>query len=448
MMMQASCSCFIYALLLITPVHGYDLLINASAGGGFYLDMMDGVTNETIGRMYQDPVFDSTGTRIGTNQGYVYYFDNPENDTEMNSNSNRYMFLDGGNLIMLNSFIVSGTGTFEKFTGGMIQETIVPDEVVYAAEMTLIERNDEPAVTDLSDDNIVTNFLITSVGGYYFPITSGDSQQIGEKFQNPMLDSDNNVIGVNQGFGYNFPNDTYIFDLGYTGAELLNTNRIFQFDNGERIFAINQVVVFGSGPYQKYEGSTFLEDIISADPDYVANISLVIDAADTAQDDATVASSDAVLRITNENGFYEAMFDSKTGNQIGIRFQNPVFHLSTGARIGTNQGYGFLFPPNDYTLNIQSNRHFYLNEGSLVIYNEVVIGATGIYKRYTGGIVTETVESLDPYYNATILLMEPSNMGGDESPAEGSTNSGGNYRHSIVEWCTTIIIINIIINRH
>jgi hypothetical protein len=62
--------------------------------------------------------------------------------------------------------------------------------------------------------------------------------------------------------------------LGYTGAELLNTNRIFQFDNGERIFAINQVVVFGSGPYQKYEGSTFLEDVISADPDYVTNITL------------------------------------------------------------------------------------------------------------------------------------------------------------------------------
>jgi hypothetical protein len=142
------------------------------------------------------------------------------------------------------------------------------------------------------------------------------------------------------------------------------------------------------------------------------------------------------------------MFDSETGNQIGIRFQNNVFHVSTGARIGTNQGYGPLFPPNDYTLNIQSNRHFYLNEGSLVIYNEVVVGATGIYKRYTGGIVTETVESLDPYYNATILLMEPSNMGGDESPAESSTNSGGSYRHSIVEWCTTIIIINIIINRH
>ena len=110
MMMQASCSCFIYALLLITPVHGYDLLINASAGGGFYLDMMDGATNETIGRMYQDPIFDSTGTRIGTNQGYVYYFDNPENDTEMNSNSNRYMFLDGGNSIMLNSFIVASGG--------------------------------------------------------------------------------------------------------------------------------------------------------------------------------------------------------------------------------------------------------------------------------------------------------------------------------------------------
>jgi hypothetical protein len=403
--------------------------------------MMDGATNETIGRMYQDPVFDSNGTRIGTNQGYVYYIGNPENATEMNSNSNWYMFLDGGNLIMLNSFIVAGTGTYEKFTGGMIQERVVPDEVVYAAEVTLIERNHEPAVTDLSNDNIVTNFGVTSVGGYYFPITDGDSQQIGEKFQNPMMDSDNNVIGVNQGFAYNFPNDTYIFDLGYTGAELLNTNRIFQFDNGERIFAINQVVVFGSGPYQKYEGSTFLEDIISADPDYVANISLVIDDADTAPDDATVASSDIVLRITSENGFHESITDSKTGNQIAQRFQNHIFDVSTGARIGTNQGYGFLFPPNNYTDNVQrANRHFFMNEGSLVIYNQVIVGATGIYKRFTGGNVTETVDNLHlhPYYNATILLMEPT--GGEESPAESSTNSGGSYRHSIVEWCILSVL--------
>ena len=273
------------------------------------------------------------------------------------------------------------------------------------------------------------------MGGYYFPITDDTNfSQIREKFQNPMLDSDNNVIGVNQGFAYNFPNDTYV-------NELLNTNRIFQFDNGERIFAINQVVVFGSGPYQKYEGSTFLEDIISADPDYVANISLVIDDADTAPDDASVASSDIVLRITSENGFHESITDSKTGNQIAQRFQNHIFDVSTGARIGTNQGYGFLFPLNNYTDNVQrANRHFYMNEGSLVIYNEVIVGATGIYKRFTGGNVTETVvrDGFHPYYNATILLMEPT--GGEESPAESSTNSGGSYRHSIVEWCILSVL--------
>jgi hypothetical protein len=415
-------------------VHGYDLLINAS--GGFYLDIVDSATNVTIGGMFQDPVFDSSGSRrIGTNQGYEYYFDNPDmNATEMKSNSNRYMFLDGGNLIMLNSFIVAGTGKYEKFTGGMIQERVVPDEVVYAAEVTLIEKNDKPAITDLSDDKIVTNFRVTSAGGYYFPITDDNFTQIGEKFQNPMMDSDDNVIGVNQGFAYNFPNDTYV-------KELLNTNRIFQFDDGERIFAINQVVVFGSGPYQKYEGSTFLEDIISADPDYVANITLVIDAADTAKDDATVANSDVVLRITSENGFHEEITDSKTGNHIFQRFQNHVFDVSTGARIGTNQGYGFVFPPNNYTVNIQrANRHFYMNEGSLVIYNEVIVGATGIYKRFTGGNVTVTVHShsSDPYYNATILLMEPSN--GEESPAESSNGSGGSYRHTIVEWSILYVL--------
>ena len=79
-----------------------------------------------------------------------------------------------------------------------------------------------------------------------------------------------------------------------------------------------------------------------------------------------------------------------------------------------------------------------MNEGSLVIYNEVIVGATGIYKRFTGGNVTETVDSLHPYYNATILLMEPT--GGEESPAESSTNSGGSYRYSIVEWCILSVL--------
>jgi hypothetical protein len=48
------------------------------------------------------------------------------------------------------------------------------------------------------------------------------------------------------------------------------------------------------------------------------------------------------VSITNENGFYEAIADSMTGNQIGFRFQNPVFDGLMGTRIGTQSGVQFV----------------------------------------------------------------------------------------------------------
>ena len=106
----------------------------------------------------------------------------------------------------------------------------------------------------------MTTFRITSAGGYYFSMTDQNNSQFGSKFQDNMLDSAGNVVGVNHGFALQY-----------------NVNRIFQFDDSEYLLAINDAIVYGSGPYQKFQGSTFLEDTISTSPNYVADIVLVID---------------------------------------------------------------------------------------------------------------------------------------------------------------------------
>ena len=121
---------------------------------------------------------------------------------------------------------------------------------------------------------------------------------------------------------------------------------MIQFETVECIFAINQVVVYGSGPYKKYEGSTFLEDIISTDPDYMSNITsslMLLLQPRVILPLLPVLVELCPVSITNENGFYEeAIADSMTGNQIGFRFQNPVFDGLMGTRIGTQSGLQFV----------------------------------------------------------------------------------------------------------
>jgi hypothetical protein len=410
--------------------------VNSSGGGDFYRNLYNGFgeTKEVIGSMYQDPVFDSSGTRVGTLQGYSYYFGTDWKEW----NSNAWMFLDGGELILLGTRIIAGTGKYERYTGGEISEINDAQAFNRTTEIDLIEPVVQPAGDDASSgDAVVTTFRITSAGGYYMAITDQNNSQIGETFQNPIIDAADHVIGINQGFAYNFPNDTSISDLGYsTGVELLNTNRKFLLDDGEKFYAINQAAVYGTGPYRKYEGNIFSEVIVSPDPNYVANITLVVN-----DDAASAVSGDVTLSVFGEGGYYAAITDPETGDQIGARFQNPVFDSSTGERIGTNQGYGFIFPPNDFTREIsQGNCHFFLNEGTLNIYNDVVVGATGIYKQYTGGIIHETIYSRTPY-NSSIHLVVPSaedsssTTGDENAPTEvdgsSASSSGGGHELAI-----------------
>ena len=79
------------------------------------------------------------------------------------------------------------------------------------------------------------------------------------------MDPEGNRIGTNQGYAFNFPPD----DANYASRISLS-NRIF----GE-LNVLNEVIVAGNGVYKVYTGGTFNEKIISYEPLYVAEITLI-----------------------------------------------------------------------------------------------------------------------------------------------------------------------------
>jgi len=109
------------------------------------------------------------------------------------------------------------------------------------------------------------------------------------------------------------------------------------------------------------------------------------------------------LLVTSKGGFFEPLVDAE-GNIIGERFQIPVLNAS-GDRIGTNQGYGYIFP--DITISpYNQNRNFFLDDGEMNVMNQVIVAATGRYEKYTGGSVFSDLVSQYPDYILEITLLE------------------------------------------
>ena len=63
--------------------------------------------------------------------------------------------------------------------------------------------------------------------------------------------------------------------------------------------------------------------------------------------------------------------------------------------------------------------------GTLDILNEVVVGATGIYKKYVGWGYNETIVSYNPVFLADIKLVEPSGVEETSIPAPSPPSTPG-----------------------
>lgn len=438
-------SCFL--LFQHHGVEAYQLLVNDSSVDGlypFYQEMhsvLDDNSSEVVGEMYQDYIYNANGTtRFGTHQGFAFNFDN---GTQFNSND--IFFLDDGEINSMDPYIVSATGAYEKYQFGTMPNWKVVSFDPYAAQILLIEPGKADVIVDTINDGgkdedtyavDSMSFRVTSEGGYYRAIINGlDRKQIGQVFQNPITFPDedgiyhqnSSSVGINQGYSFNFPDDP---------------NRQFLFGRWNMI-VFNEIVMHATGPYAKFTGATLTEKVISSDPNYVADITVAVPT--TSHSDATTGNTyireegaTYDFRITAEGGFYDPIQSvNDEGNlvQIGERFQNPVF-THFGNRIGTNQGYAFNFPVTNFTREmIMGNRAFFLEGGTLNVFNEIIVQATGIYSDFAGGRFQEIIVSPDPIFVSEITMIPPSSVekeGNDvagteteEKAEESDGNEGG-----------------------
>ena len=317
-------------------------------------------------------------------------------------------FGDAGELDAIDLYILSGSGDFEKLSGGYMPWKTLSDNP-YVAEISLLESDAATNNEDQMDTLDELTIRITSEGGSYTPIV-GEEGQIGQVFQNPIIQN-GDVIGINQGYSFLFPDNPYITDTWENPhtLELVMGNRQLFFDDGNQMTVLNELVVDASGPYVKFKGTYLNETIIEADPNYIADITLAaaVDADDEEEIELYSPTEGTYdFKITSDGGYYAAI-NNPEGTQIGERFQNPVYN-NAGERVGTNQGYGFNFPSVEYTRALaQGNRIFYLDGGTLDVFNEIIAGASGKYSAYAGGRFSEKIVSYNPVFESEITLVLP-----------------------------------------
>ena len=126
----------------------------------------------------------------------------------------------------------------------------------------------------------------------------------------------------------------------------------------------------------------------------------------------------------------------------------------------------FDFPQANYTTQQnQGNRIIYLEGGTLKVFNEIIVSATGIYSGYTGGKYIPTVISLSNYKAEVILALpdnqqetsdsvpvpslEPTpvdneandNGGAEEVESSGGTDNGGGFVTPML-LCLVMTVLN------
>ena len=305
----------------------------------------------------------------------------------------------------------------------------------YIATVTLIDP--PPKVSeDSSQDSL--KFRVTNDGGYYSSITS-DGKQIGQVFQNIItnLDNSSDVMGYTKGNSYFFPPDNFTNDvLGLSPNEqpLALGIRYFTLegDDGGTLTLIDEHVVHSTGNLRRYAGGSVKEQIISAYPNYVAEVTIFPPENATPEEEESEAGPSS-FRFSAEDGFFAPMYIGDNNTVVGdplrpsLRFRDSVYD-DTNTRIGTNQGFAFSLPKTilpEWALPYIAIRNVYLEGGTLDILNEVVVGATGIYKKYVGWVYNETVVSYNPVFLADIKLVEPSSVEETSIPAPSPPSTPG-----------------------
>ena len=139
-------------LIWLQAVSSFDFRITGE--GGFFQYITDGDGNQ-IGARFLNPIYDKEGNRIGTNQGYTYYFppdtgftvdaiEKAQSAYAAASFPTRTFYFKDGTITFVNEAIVAASGRYEQYyspSGGTIREVITSNDP-YEAKVWLLEPDD------------------------------------------------------------------------------------------------------------------------------------------------------------------------------------------------------------------------------------------------------------------------------------------------------------------
>jgi len=341
--------------------------------------------------------------------------------------------------------------------GGTVSLNVLQSDPMYIAEVTLIESPlPSPPTTDADE---TMTFRVTNEGGWTEgiyqedPVLDDDDNDgrddvaIGLRFQDNIIHQDgaNNstVIGTNMGFLFNFPklegidtwwnsNRQYNLHIPISRSDGWRSSPLYNDGDGVldgTILMFNDVIVYATGNYSQFVGGQFHEDIVPVSdqqPYFIADITIsqsttnntenppsdndaAADDNDNDNDNDNDGSYDFIIK--NDGGFRASIVDVLTGDPIGGRVQSSLLDPN-GKRIGTNQGYGFKFPIPAAEFNLTTNplpwqrniRFFFQdgNAGTMDVFNDYIVSASGNYTKYQGGQFSENVIA----DNATLYISE------------------------------------------
>ena len=152
--------------------------------GGFFKYITDGEGNQ-IGARFLNPIYDKEDNRIGTNQGYTYYFppdkgftvgaiEEAQSAYAAASFPTRTFYFRDGTITFVNEAIVAASGAYEKYyspSGGTIREVITSNSP-YEAKVWLLEPDDTSAaavgncVNALATVTCLALSAVLLMGGY------------------------------------------------------------------------------------------------------------------------------------------------------------------------------------------------------------------------------------------------------------------------------------------
>ena len=255
------------------------LTVRITAEGGFYQAINDysaddNSTGPQIGERFQNQVyakgkFGASSLPIGMNQGYC-----------IGPICNRVFSSGNGTLILLDDAIVSATGPYSRFSGGgIIQNEIANNTEGYVADVTFYMKGTDIVngdIVDGADDKAPPSevtFLLNSgtdpSSSIYAPLLNGDGQQIGERFESiPLLASGSGESkGTITGYCFNFP--------PINGTDIAqNCNRRLSLNGGD-LTVFNEIIVQGTGSYEKFTGGRFEEIVVSKEDPVSSRITII-----------------------------------------------------------------------------------------------------------------------------------------------------------------------------